>query len=382
MIYYAALLFYGILTLWVQERWAWSLFQAGMFALAAWRGYRLSLAAIPLAAATLWSLLQLTFGTTVSRGSTFDAALDWFTFLVVFAIGSEVLADARVRQQFLRMAALFGGALAIVSVAQQYTSHGKVFWLFASGFSTDVLGPFVNRNQFAAWVELLLPVALYFRLWPVAGVLFLSVAASASRAGFTLAAVELIVGVAITTRRRIVLVPIAAAVMTAGWYGLHTRFGAPETLRMEAVRATLQMIADRPWTGYGLGTWSTVYPRYASFDPGVFLNQAHNDWLQWAAEGGVPMVLCMAVFTALLWRRAIPSIYGLGTVALLLHALVDYPMQQRPALAAWFFAIAAAAWCHRTAARLPERVPDLLGDFRPASRNRAAEQHRPRMIVE
>ena len=103
------------------------------------------------------------------------------------------------------------------------------------------------------------------------------------------------------------------------------------------------MIRDRPWTGFGLGTWPIVYPRYASFDPGVFLNQAHNDWLQWAAEGGLPFVLLFAIFTALLWKRAIPSIYGLGTVAFLLHALVDYPMQQRPALAAWFFAIAAAA---------------------------------------
>jgi hypothetical protein len=30
-------------------------------------------------------------------------------------------------------------------------------------------------------------------------------------------------------------------------------------------------------------------------------------------------------------------------VAFLLHALVDYPMQQRPVLAAWFFVMAGAA---------------------------------------
>ena len=61
----------------------------------------------------------------------------------------------------------------------------------------------------------------------------------------------------------------------------------------------------------------------------MILNQAHNDWLQWAAEGGLPFVLLFAIFTAFLWKRAVPSIYGMGTVAFLLHALVDYPMQQQ-----------------------------------------------------
>lgn len=350
---YAALLFWGVLTIWVQERWAWSMFQTGMFALAAWRGFRLSPALIPLAAAALWPLLQLALGTTVSPGAAVESALDWFTFLVVFAVGSEVLAAARAREQFLRAAVLFGGALAVVSVAQQYTAHGKVFWLFASGYTEDVLGPFVNRNQYAALMELLLPVALYRRSWPAAAVLFASVAVSSSRAGFALAALEVMVVLAILNRRRMVLLPVAAAVLAAGWLSLHTRFAAPETLRIEGVRASLQMIADRPWTGFGLGTWPVIYPRYASYDPGVFFNQAHNDWLQWAAEGGVPFALLLVAFTALVWRRAIPSVYGLGTAAFLLHALVDYPMQ-RPALAAWFFAIAAAAWRYRSERQSPD----------------------------
>jgi hypothetical protein len=48
------------------------------------------------------------------------------------------------------------------------------------------------------------------------------------------------------------------------------------------------MIHDRLWAGLGLGTWSAAYPAYASYDDGTFVNQAHNDWLQWGAEGGLP----------------------------------------------------------------------------------------------
>lgn len=53
------------------------------------------------------------------------------------------------------------------------------------------------------------------------------------------------------------------------------------------------------------------------------------------------------VFAILLCKPALQSIYGLGTVAFLLHAFVDYPMQQRPALAAWFFALAGATFVWR-----------------------------------
>ena len=113
---------------------------------------------------------------------------------------------------------------------------------------------------------------------------------------------------------------------------------------MDAVRASLAMIHDRPWMGSGLGTWTLMYPRYAGLDTGLAVNQAHNDWAQWAAEGGLPFLLIMILFAGLLCKPAFRSIYGLGVVAVLLHALVDYPMQQRPALAAWWFAMAGAAW--------------------------------------
>jgi O-antigen ligase len=136
----------------------------------------------------------------------------------------------------------------------------------------------------------------------------------------------------------------AVVAFIAGWQGLEARLASTglEALRVDAARASIQMIKDRPWSGSGLGTWPILYPGYATLDTGVVVNQAHNDWLQWAAEGGLPFVLFMAAFAALLWKPAVQSIFGLGTVVFLLHAAVDYPMQQRPALAAWFFAIAGA----------------------------------------
>ena len=42
-------------------------------------------------------------------------------------------------------------------------------------------------------------------------------------------------------------------------------------------------------------------------------------------------------------RRAWRCVWGLGIAAVFMHCLVDYPMQQRPALAGWFFALMGAA---------------------------------------
>lgn len=231
------------------------------------------------------------------------------------------------------------------------------------------MGPFVNRGQYSAWIELLLPVALYLAfsdqrrrvLWgSAAAVLFGSLVAGASRAGFVLAGGELLAVAAVVGLRNLVslktlvaagvriavLAGIAAAV--AGWQGLQSRLEtqSAEALRVDAVRASTHMVREHPWFGTGLGTWPTVYPAYAGLDTGLLVNQAHNDWAQWAAEGGLPFLLLLAVFALLCCKKAVPSIYGLGAVAFLLHGLVDYPMQQRPVLAAWFFVIAgaAAAW--------------------------------------
>ena len=369
----AALLAYAILTLGVAERWAWSLFQLGVFLLAGWRilrpqPWRVGPSLLPLAAASAWPLLQLIAGTTLCRGETWIAALDWVTFLAVFALAQDLFSDCD-RARLLQAASVFGVLVAAEATLQLYSSGGKIFWLFASGYTEGVLGPFVNRGQYSAWIELLLPVSMYLALSDrrhrlffglASAIMFASVIAGASRAGFALACGELLATVALAAARKLaprktlllaaaqIAVLAAIAVAFAGWQGLESRFEArgTEALRGDALRASVQMVRDRPWTGSGIGTWPAMYPAYAGFDSGLFMNQAHNDWAQWAAEGGLPFAFFLAAFAALSCKPAIRSIYGLGIVAFLLHALVDYPMQQRPGIAVWFFAVAGAtaAW--------------------------------------
>src|SRR5206468_1854448 len=122
--------------------------------------------------------------------------------------------------------------------------------------------------------------------------LFASVIASGSRAGAALVCCEMaaVLGALAISRRGRSVGPTLAVVLIAvaigGWADLRDRLrsAGPEPLRADALRASLEMVRDHPLMGTGLGTWPHIYPRYADFDTGLVMNQAHNDWAQWAAE--------------------------------------------------------------------------------------------------
>ena len=145
-----------------------------------------------------------------------------------------------------------------------------------------------------------------------------------------------------TVGRRIRFAALALAAATGiltlivGFETASARFasGALTAGRLQFALSTLHMIAARPWMGWGLGSWSAVYPAFATIDPGAIVNQAHTDWLQWTAEGGLPVGLAM--LSLALWgiKPAIRSIWGIGVIAVLIHASFDYPFS-RPALGAW-----------------------------------------------
>jgi O-antigen ligase len=136
---------------------------------------------------------------------------------------------------------------------------------------------------------------------------------------------------------------VAVAAIIAGTDQIRARFEDrnPYELRRELFDSTLKLIAERPWSGYGIGTWRAVYPRAATFDIAVLANEAHNDWAQWACDGGIPFLLLMAALVAWLAKPAIQSIWGLGVLSVMVHSYVDYPIRE-PALSFLWFALAGA----------------------------------------
>ena len=129
------------------------------------------------------------------------------------------------------------------------------------------------------------------------------------------------------------------ATTVVGWDLLWTRLQDkdPFRYRREISASTLRMIQRRPWTGFGLGTYATVYPEFALFDTGLTVDHAHNDWAEWTTEGGIPMLALLMGLALASLRPAIRSGWAMGIQAVFLHSLVDFPLQT-PAIAFLLFA--------------------------------------------
>ena len=368
-----AVTFAGLAVAWSPARWAVSVPQIGILAITIAYSillirHRLPLphrAVLPVLGIVGIGVVQLALGATLYAWQTSEATLYWLTNLAAFAAASS-LAQLPKTGQFLRKwLFLLGIGLAFLSVIQSFTSDGRAFWLFETGYNDFVFGPFVYKNQYAAFLELLLPVAwtgallAEQRRWTyllLTAALFACSVASSSRAGLITACAELIVLIPLLALRGtlgrdrviktfgVLFILVAGLTAVVGpetvWARLQER--DPYSTRRDMTAASVAMFRERPLAGAGLGVWPTLYPKYATEDDGLFANQAHNDWAQIAVEGGVPGLACFfALFLWALWRGG-RGTWAIGLAAVLLHALVDYPLQ-RQALGVFFFLFAGAA---------------------------------------
>jgi O-antigen ligase len=79
------------------------------------------------------------------------------------------------------------------------------------------------------------------------------------------------------------------------------------------------------------------------------VNHAHNDWAEFAADGGFPFLLLVLIPFAVVVPVAVRNPWGLGLLAVMLHACVDYPFP-RPAVSGWMFLMLALLYM----ARMPD----------------------------
>ena len=378
----AVLLVYAILTIWIDQRWAWGVAQFAVFgSLAVWAACQLrrpspvrgSLWLAPLCAAPVWGLLQLATQRTVYRWGTWNAVLNWATWLALFFLALQLFQRSAARHWFLRFALYFGAGLTVLSTVQMFTSGGKFFWVFPSGYTDFVMGPFVYRNQYAAFLETILPIALWqalrdrrraFASYAIAAAMLASVVAAGARAGSVLLAVEVAAALLVAWRRGMAPAGTLARGLAAfgamavlftaivSWQTLRQRFEEPDPLaqRRDFLVSSVAMLRQRPAMGFGLGNWARAYPQYALFDDGNYVNQAHNDWAQWAVEGGIPFFAILLALVAMAAPAAVRSVWGIGLVSVWVHCLVEYPLQQRPGVGAWFFVLLGMLAAGRSAA--------------------------------
>jgi O-antigen ligase len=126
--------------------------------------------------------------------------------------------------------------------------------------------------------------------------------------------------------------------------------------RIDIARDSWRMFQRKPVLGWGLGVFPTVYPQYRSFYTDMFVNEAHDDYVQLLVEMGLLGFAAMLWFLILTYRRASKKLEHwtqdangslalaamLGVTGILVHSFVDFNLQI-PANAALFYVLCVLA---------------------------------------
>lgn len=307
-------------------------------------------------------------------------------FLVLF-LASQLFQTVEDWRGFCWFIMIFGFLVSGFGILQHLTFNGKLYWFREMRYGGVPFGPYANRNHFAGFAELIIPVGLVPLVLGkvrrerrfIVGILVLvplaAVFLSASRGGIVSIGVEFCVLLILLLFRRSLgrhavagALVLGFAFLMVSWLGVNeiaARFRKLQSLEVtESKRASMRhgswrIFLDHPIIGTGFNTLQTIYPPYETDYDGKIVNHSHNDYLETLAETGTLGGLCCAWFLALLLFQAISrldrsnrsftsSLHLAGLVAcsgFLTHSLVDFNLHI-PANALLFFVIALLATTH------------------------------------
>jgi O-antigen ligase len=316
--------------------------------------------------------------------------LAFATSIVAFFLALEI-ARERASRHRLALCLVGLGVFEAFYGLVQYLAGWQYIWNVPRRFYLGAAtGTYINHNHYAGLLEMILPLALAlafyhwqkarrfrrrsvralfdhltdpeirkcFLLLLAAVVLLVALVFSFSRMGMisTLVSLGAMAAVVWIGRRRapvpaaLIVVLLAGGVATAAWVGVGPVVERFEQLpqneplanatqgRMALWRNSTELIRAHPWTGVGLGCFEYAFTGVQRIGLTYVADHAHNDYLELAAELGLPCAaLLFAMIFWLVFRilqaaldaaSSLARSLALGSlgaaVALLAHSVADF----------------------------------------------------------
>ena len=350
---------------------------------------------IPVALFLILGLAQYWVRLTLDKSETREALVLLSTDIVLFFLTLQLYgrAGSAAWRRFGLAVLLFAGLLGLFAILQFASGEPRIYGRFTAP-DESVFGPYFNPDHYAGLMEMLIPIAVLYILGRkqrlsmaalgllgfAAAVAVASLLLTGSRGGLIALSGETGIVIALSgwgvlgiEGRRLstfVGATILASALLFSWVdpgwvskrlGLVFKVGSPawvdwSTSRKSWAMDSLRMTRDHPILGVGLGSFEIAYPGYQSLPSDLWIDHAHNDYVEAIAETGVVGGVFILSAVALFFRVALRDLghrlrsgvgwiqlgSAIGCCGMLLHSFFDYNLHV-PANAAWFAVLAGLA---------------------------------------
>ena len=323
----------------------------------------------------------------------------FLTKLLVYAVFfagclTFVNSEGRVKKAAVTIVT-FGAFMAFFGIMQRLASPDGIYGMRETPQAIP-FGPFVNQHHFAAFMQMTSGIALGFifgrnlkrdkKTLLVIAFILMAVAAilTSSRGGLLgmlsvaafVAAFSVVsgqwtrsestanlgrnVGIA-SAAIGLALVIVGVVIFIGGGESLLRGIGAAKadsdfsSGRSHYWPIAIKIFLEHPIVGAGFDAFGVAFTEHDTWGGMLRVEQAHNDYLQILAEGGILGIICVGAFIFLLFRRSLRSIAagsGLvrdasvgalaGCFGILIHSFFDFPLRT-PSNAFFFLLLSSIA---------------------------------------
>jgi len=303
---------------------------------------------------------------------------------VFFAAALVYLSPASRQKNIAVLIVIFGSLLAFFGILQRLAMPEAIYGVRPTPQAIP-FGPYVNQHHFAALMEMTSGLALgllfgggvsrerKISLAVAAGIMGMAIVFTGSRGGLiSYLAVIAFAAVASFVRARengrridhdtrvmyrrnllvlvaaggLVILVLGSVLLLGGEASLLRSIGLQESSDLSSGRSHFwkiawQVFVAHPILGSGFDSFGVAFTRYDTWSGQLRVEQAHNDYLQTLADGGILSFVAIAAFIILLIKNGLAvlsrrsndiyrsiSVGALaGCVGILIHSFFDFPLR-------------------------------------------------------
>ncbi len=287
---------------------------------------------------------------TVNQKSTLLEALRISSYVLFYILTIQLLSRQELLRKTVKIVVWLAAAIAFLAILQKFTSPDLIYWFRAAPENASPVGPWIYRNHYAGFMELLFPIVLalffyyrpridrktswrqkvvstlsshgsseYFFLGFSAILIISSIFIGLSRGGIISATLALLFFLVLLSKKsshrgRIApLILFSSLLLVITWFGwdpIMERFnattdasGAIKEGRLLVWKDCLPYIKDFFLTGSGFGTFIHTFPQYSNQPPATIYDHAHNDYLELFTDGGLIGFILVAGFVCIVLKN-------------------------------------------------------------------------------